>query len=289
MLTAVDAPYLNLSQRKTRGYDLEVSYQRPLGTWFDLTLRGLASYVDTLTTLNPGAPEIESAGQTGRPGTGRYPESRRKRVALSTAATVATAAFVQLRYIDDGINDMTLLPTILDPAQNRVASVTYTDLTLTQRIGNFTTRLRCCLGRRIVRHRQQRVRPRSALGAVALARIRSTQRRHQRRHLRPHRSTLQRRHPDAVLMRALVWLLFAAIASMAQASHADTVMITGANSGLGLELARQYAKAGWTVIAVHRRDTTLLSSRIWASNIRRYVRSAWTSATKPKFARSRAS
>lgn len=43
---------------------------------------------------------------------------------------------------------------------------------------------------------------------------------------------------------------------MAHASHADTVMITGANSGLGLELARQYAAAGWTVIAVHRRDTT---------------------------------
>ena len=43
---------------------------------------------------------------------------------------------------------------------------------------------------------------------------------------------------------------------MAQASHADTVLITGANSGLGLELARQYAKAGWTVIAVHRRDST---------------------------------
>jgi NAD(P)-dependent dehydrogenase (short-subunit alcohol dehydrogenase family) len=33
-------------------------------------------------------------------------------------------------------------------------------------------------------------------------------------------------------------------------------MITGANSGLGLELARQYAKAGWAVIAVHRRDST---------------------------------
>lgn len=41
-----------------------------------------------------------------------------------------------------------------------------------------------------------------------------------------------------------------------QVTHANTVMITGANSGLGLELARQYGKAGWTVIAVHRRDST---------------------------------
>lgn len=34
---------------------------------------------------------------------------------------------------------------------------------------------------------------------------------------------------------------------------ADTVLITGANSGLGLEFAKQYAALGWTVIATHRR------------------------------------
>jgi NAD(P)-dependent dehydrogenase (short-subunit alcohol dehydrogenase family) len=33
------------------------------------------------------------------------------------------------------------------------------------------------------------------------------------------------------------------------------VLITGANSGIGLEFARQYAEKGWTVIATHRRDT----------------------------------
>lgn len=55
--------------------------------------------------------------------------------------------------------------------------------------------------------------------------------------------------------RALVSAAMAGLL-MAQVSHADTVMITGANSGLGLELARQYAKAGWTVIATHRRDST---------------------------------
>jgi NAD(P)-dependent dehydrogenase (short-subunit alcohol dehydrogenase family) len=35
---------------------------------------------------------------------------------------------------------------------------------------------------------------------------------------------------------------------------ADTVLITGANSGLGLEFVKQYAEKGWTVIATHRRD-----------------------------------
>jgi NAD(P)-dependent dehydrogenase (short-subunit alcohol dehydrogenase family) len=38
------------------------------------------------------------------------------------------------------------------------------------------------------------------------------------------------------------------------AAMADTVLITGANSGLGLELVKQYAAKGWTVIATHRRD-----------------------------------
>ncbi len=36
-------------------------------------------------------------------------------------------------------------------------------------------------------------------------------------------------------------------------ANASTVLITGANSGIGLEFAKQYAEKGWTVIATHRR------------------------------------
>src|SRR5215469_36344 len=36
---------------------------------------------------------------------------------------------------------------------------------------------------------------------------------------------------------------------------ADTVLITGANQGIGLEFAKEYAARGWTVIATHRRST----------------------------------
>ncbi len=40
------------------------------------------------------------------------------------------------------------------------------------------------------------------------------------------------------------------------AGHVPTVLITGANRGIGLELARQYAARGWHVIATARRPAT---------------------------------
>ena len=57
---------------------------------------------------------------------------------------------------------------------------------------------------------------------------------------------------------ALVLYLPAMTLGLAQAPlvRADTVLITGANSGIGLEFARQYAAKGWAVIATHRRAET---------------------------------
>jgi len=43
------------------------------------------------------------------------------------------------------------------------------------------------------------------------------------------------------------------LAGAAAIASAETVLITGANSGLGLEFTKQYAAKGWTVIATHRR------------------------------------
>jgi len=48
--------------------------------------------------------------------------------------------------------------------------------------------------------------------------------------------------------------LVSALGLMPGAAFAETVFITGANSGIGLEFARQYAAKGWTVIATHRRS-----------------------------------
>jgi NAD(P)-dependent dehydrogenase (short-subunit alcohol dehydrogenase family) len=58
----------------------------------------------------------------------------------------------------------------------------------------------------------------------------------------------------------LGWLTIrlAALAMTLCSGHAlaETVLITGANQGIGLEFAKQYAARGWTVIATHRRPTT---------------------------------
>jgi NAD(P)-dependent dehydrogenase (short-subunit alcohol dehydrogenase family) len=48
--------------------------------------------------------------------------------------------------------------------------------------------------------------------------------------------------------------LFAVAIGLGGTAPAETVLITRANSGLGLEFAKQYAAKGWNVIATHRRS-----------------------------------
>lgn len=53
----------------------------------------------------------------------------------------------------------------------------------------------------------------------------------------------------------LTLLLTLLLSVIALQARAETVLITGSNSGIGLEFAKQYAARGWHVIATHRRDT----------------------------------
>ena len=52
----------------------------------------------------------------------------------------------------------------------------------------------------------------------------------------------------------LIAILACVMALLPPRASADTVLVTGANSGIGLEFAKEYAARGWTVIATHRRD-----------------------------------
>lgn len=53
---------------------------------------------------------------------------------------------------------------------------------------------------------------------------------------------------------SLKWLVVIAVTTLLTSANADTVLITGANSGIGLEFTRQYVSKDWTVIATHRRS-----------------------------------
>src|ERR1700728_2874397 len=60
-----------------------------------------------------------------------------------------------------------------------------------------------------------------------------------------------------LLTKTLLAVVLAVVMTGAAArAAADTVLITGANQGIGLEFAKEYAARGWTVIATHRRAST---------------------------------
>ena len=128
-INSIISPNLNLNKLKTNGVDLEASYRTDLaslgGRWSGtLTLRALATHVSHLKTTSSGV-TIDRAGQVGLPG--GVPEW--------TATFSATyqngplSLYVQDRYIDDGLYDVTLTPALLAPAQNKIKSINYVDLT----------------------------------------------------------------------------------------------------------------------------------------------------------------
>jgi NAD(P)-dependent dehydrogenase (short-subunit alcohol dehydrogenase family) len=57
----------------------------------------------------------------------------------------------------------------------------------------------------------------------------------------------------ALFKLATATLLLVSAASHFQSAAAETVLITGANGGIGLEFAKEYAAKNWTVIATHHR------------------------------------
>ncbi len=126
--------YMNVSEVRTRGLDTEVTYTRPISLFADggetLSLRGVASYLFESSYVDPGAPRVDIAGQTG----------------LATAAPRMTgifsvnyaiggfSAYLQEQYIASGKYDARWTSGV-EIDDNRVPKRMYTNAKLSYTFG----------------------------------------------------------------------------------------------------------------------------------------------------------
>jgi len=135
VLLTVRTPFLNIAERATRGLDFEVGYVTQLGDG-RLALRALATYIDKLTTTNPGAPTLDTAGQTGVGGGGGANPGVPHWSGNASIGYDVNGFGIDLlgRYVGPGVLDVNLSPAALDPALNRVDSAFYADMTLSKKL-----------------------------------------------------------------------------------------------------------------------------------------------------------
>jgi outer membrane receptor protein involved in Fe transport len=133
-IVRVDSLFINLSNQRVRGFDLELNYagiQVGSGT---LSWRFLGTRLDENSILTPGTPRDDRAGDVGSPPpAGGLPKN--KVTTYLTYAHGPISIFLQERYIGGGVNDhtkvesTTRLPGLVTVDDNSVDSVLYTDLT----------------------------------------------------------------------------------------------------------------------------------------------------------------
>jgi outer membrane receptor protein involved in Fe transport len=143
-IVRVDSLFINLSNLRVKGFDLELNYagiQVGSGT---LSWRFLGTRLDENSILTPGTPRDDRAGDVGSaPPAGGLPKN--KFTTYLTYAHGPFSIFLQERYIGGGVNDhtkvesTTRLPGLVTVDDNSVDSVLYTDLTFNfagRRTGN---------------------------------------------------------------------------------------------------------------------------------------------------------
>lgn len=128
-INRVEALFINLSNQRIRGVDLELNYSGIEVGDGTLNWRLLASRLDENSVLTPGSPRDERAGDIGI----GLPENK-----LTTSLRYArgpVSIFLQERYIGGGVNNRRLvesntrIPGVVTVEDNTIESILYTDLT----------------------------------------------------------------------------------------------------------------------------------------------------------------
>ncbi|MBB4632077.1 outer membrane receptor protein involved in Fe transport [Sphingosinicella soli] len=118
---------LNLGTYKLRGLDFEARYSTELGNG-TLGLGAVASYLIHKKIAPSGGTPLDVAGELGGRNAGGMPDF--KATLSANYEAERWGAFVQARYIDGGVYDVTFGPEDLSNEDNNVGSVIYVDMSV---------------------------------------------------------------------------------------------------------------------------------------------------------------
>lgn len=125
-VNVVSANFLNVAKANVSGVDMEVQWRKDVD-WFgggeQFSIRALTSHLSENSTQGFQSPVIDRAGQTY--GLFEYPTD--KLTAQFNYRRGAFSAFLQVRWIDEGLRDALWVEGV-DIDDNTIDSVTYTDL-----------------------------------------------------------------------------------------------------------------------------------------------------------------
>jgi hypothetical protein len=133
-IVRVDSLFINLSNMRVSGFDLEFNYAGINVGGGSLSWRFLGTRLDENSILTPGSPRDDRAGDLGSaPPAGGLPKN--KATTNLNYARGPISVFLQERYVGGGVNDHTKVESTTRIAglttidNNSVDSVLYTDLT----------------------------------------------------------------------------------------------------------------------------------------------------------------
>ncbi|MBL8646220.1 MAG: TonB-dependent receptor, partial [Sphingosinicella sp.] len=125
---------LNLGTYKLRGLDFEARYATGLGNG-TLNLGAVATYLIHKKIAPTGGELLDVAGEVGGRNAGGMPDFK---ATLSAGYDADRwGAFVQARYIDGGVYDVTFGPEQLSKKENNVGAVVYVDLSAKYKLDNL--------------------------------------------------------------------------------------------------------------------------------------------------------